>query len=117
MVYASTMKMRTRDNGARFNPLKPIEEQPGWCYLQLFKKEYRGIIDWPLFPMLMEMCSWEVELRDPDVLVGFVKPAGSNIWHVEARGHESWAHLDKYVKYMGHHIFGGDQKTYAAVAA
>ena len=117
MAYASTMNMRTRDDGARFNPLRPIEEQPGWCYLRLFKKEYRDIIDWPSFPTLMEMCSWEVELRDPDVLVGFVKPAGSNIWHVEARGHESWAHLDKYVKYMGHHIFRGDQKTYAAVAA
>ena len=84
MVYASTMNMRTRDDGARFNPLRPIEEQPGWCYLRLFKKEYHDIIDWPSFLTLMEMCSWEIKLRDPDVLVGFVKPAGSNIWHIEA---------------------------------
>ena len=117
MVYASTMSLKPRTDGAKFNPLRPIEEQPGWCYLRLFKREYRDIIDWPSFPTLMEICSWEVELRDPDVLVGFVKPAGSSIWHIEARGHESWAHLEKYAKYIGHHIFGGDQNTYAAVAA
>ena len=117
MVYASTMSLKPRTDGVKFNPLIPIEEQPGWCYLRLFKREYCDIIDWPLFPTLMEICSWEVELRDPDVLVGFVKPAGSSIWHIEARGHESWAHLEKYAKYIGHHIFGGDQKTYAAVTA
>ena len=85
MVYVSTMSLKPRTDGAKFNPLKPIEEQPGWCYLRLFKREYRDIIDWPSFPTLMEICSWEVELRDPDVLVGFVKPAGSSIWHIEAR--------------------------------
>ena len=117
MVYASTMSLKPRTDGAKFNPLILIEEQPGWCYLRLFKREYHDLIDWPLFLTLMEICSWEVELRDPDVLVGFVKPAGSSIWHIEARGHESWAHLEKYAKYIGHHIFGGDQNTYAAVTA
>ena len=116
MVYASTMLLKPRADGVKFNPLKPIEEQPGWCYLRLFKREYQDLINWPLFPMLMEICRWEVELCDTNVLVGFVKPVGSSIWHIKARGHESWVHLEKYAKYIGHHIFGGDQKTYAAVA-
>ena len=77
------MSLKPRTDGAKFNPLIPIEEQLGWCYLRLFNREYRDIIDWPLFPTLMEICSWEVELRDPDVLVGFVKPAGSSIWHID----------------------------------
>ena len=117
MVYALTMSLKPRTDGAKFNPLIPIEEQPGWCYLRLFKREYRDLIDWPSFPTLMEICSWEVELRDPNILVGFIKPAGSSIWHIEERGHESWVHLEKYTKYIGHHIFGGDQNTYAAVTA
>ena len=117
MVYALTMSLKPRTDGAKFNPLILIEEQPGWCYLRLFKREYQDLIDWPSFPTLMEICSWEVELCDPDVLVGFIKPAGSSIWHIKARGHESWVHLEKYAKYIGHHIFGGDQNTYATVTA
>ena len=84
---------------------------------ETLQREYRDIINWPSFPMLMEICSWEVELQDPNILVGFVKPAGSSIWHIKARGHENWAHLEKYAKYIRHHIFGGDQSTYAAVTA
>ena len=62
MVYASTMSLKPRMDGAKFNLLILIEEQPGWCYLRLFKREYRDIIDWPSFLTLMEICSWEVEL-------------------------------------------------------
>ena len=40
MVYALMMSLKPRADGVKFNPLKPIEEQPGWCYLRLFKREY-----------------------------------------------------------------------------
>ena len=40
MVYASMMSLKPRTDRAKFNPLKPIEEQLGWCYLRLFKREY-----------------------------------------------------------------------------
>ena len=48
----------------RYRSWIPLDEQPGYCYLRLFKRELRDLIDWLAYPTLLEICSWEVKLRD-----------------------------------------------------
>ena len=67
--------------------------------------------------MLLEICSWEVELRDEQVMVGLVKAKGRMVWHMEGRGDLSWVHLTKMKEDLGHILLGADQQSYAAVAA
>lgn len=116
MTYTVTQMPKQR-KGERFNPLKSIEEQPGFCYLQLFKKELRDKVDWPSFPTWMEVMNWEIELRDPMVTVGIKHQGNENIWHVSPRGHMCWTAIDKLMPRFGHHLVGADQPTYAAMAA
>ena len=101
----------------KYRPWLPLDDQPGYCYLRLFKKELRDLIDWPAFPTLLEICQWEVELRDDRAMVGLVKVKGRTVWHVEGRGDLSWAHLMKMKEDMGHILLGADQQTYVAVVA
>ena len=108
---------RLRGTNGRYHPWLPLDDQPGYCYLRLFKKELRELIDWPAFPTLLEIFQWEVELRDDRAMVGLVKMKGRTVWHVEGRGDLSWAHLTKMKEDMGHILLGADQRSYAAVAA
>ena len=67
MTYGITMLPKSRRLGGtnrKYRPWLPLDNQPGYCYLRLFKKELRELIDWPAFPTLLEICQWEVELRD-----------------------------------------------------
>ena len=67
--------------------------------------------------MLLEICQWEVELRDDQAMIGLVKAKGRTVWHVEERGDLFWAHLTKMKEDLGHILLGVDQRSYAAVAA
>ena len=67
--------------------------------------------------MLLEVCSWEVELHDKRVMAGLVKAQGRMVWHVEGRGDLSWAHLTKMKEDLRHIILGVDQRSYVAVVA
>ena len=118
MTYVVTTLPRSH-NGAngKYRPWISLDEQPRYCYLRLFKKELREHIDWPAYPTLLEICSWEVELRDDRAMVGLVKEKGRTVWHVEGRGDLSWAHLTKMKEDLGHILLGADQRSYAAVAA
>ena len=67
MTYVvTTLPTSRRLGGAngKYRPWMPLDEQPGYCYLRLFKQELRDLIDWPAFPTLLEICRWEVKLRD-----------------------------------------------------
>jgi hypothetical protein len=109
MVYAVTALPKNRDTG-KYNPLKPIEEQPGFCYLWLFKKEIRDKMVWPAYLMLREICNWEVELRDEGAHVVLVSKDGT-LYHVEPRGHDTWEHINQMVTFLGNVIVGADQRT------
>ena len=89
--------------------IKDEDDQPGYCYLRLFKKELRDLIDWPAYLTLLEICQWEVELHDDRVMVGLVKAKGRTVWHVEGRGDLSWVHLTKMKEDLGHILLGADQ--------
>ena len=120
MTYAVTTLLTShRLGGANGNYRLwiPLDEQPGYCYLQLFKWELRDLIDWLAYPTLLEICSWEVKLGDKWAMVGLVKAKGKSVWHVEGRGDLSWAHLTKMKEDLGHILLGADQWSYAAVAA
>jgi hypothetical protein len=82
----------------------------------LFKKEIRDKMDWPAYPMLREICNWEVELRDEGAHVVLVSKDGT-LDHMEPRGHDTWEHIDQMVTFLGNVIVGADQRTYNAVAA
>ena len=76
MTYAvTTLPMSCRLGGAngKYRLWIPLDEQPGYCYLWLFKQELRDQIDWLAYPTLLEICSWEVKLRDKQMMVGLVK--------------------------------------------
>ena len=120
MTYAiTTLPMSRRLGGAngKYRSWIPLDEQPGYCYLQLFKRELRDLIDWLAYPTLLEICSWEVELHNERVMVGLVKVKGRTVWHVEGRGDLLWVHLTKMKEDLGHILLGADQRSYAAVAA
>ena len=120
MIYAvTTLPTSCRLGGAngKYRPWAPLGKQLGYCYLRLFKRELRDQIDWPAYPMLLEVCSWEVELHDEQAMVGLVKARGRTVWHIEGRGDLSWAHLTKMKEDLGHILLGADQRLYAAVAA
>ena len=105
MTYmVTTLPMSRRLGGAngRYRPWAPLDEQPGYCYLQLFKWELRDQMDWLAYLTLLEICSWEVELHDEWAMVGLVKAQGRMVWHVEGRGDLSWAHLTKMKEELGH---------------
>ena len=112
MTYGITTlpkSRRLRGANGKYRPWLPLDDQPGYCYLRLFKKELRDLIDWPAYPMLLEICQWEVKLRDDQVMVGLVKVKGRTVWHVEGRGDLSWAHLTKMKEDLGHILLGADQ--------
>ena len=120
MTYAITTLLTSRRLGGangKYRSWIPLDEQPGYCYLRLFKRELRDLIDWLAYPTLLEICSWEVELRNERVMVGLVKVKGRTVWHVEGRGDLSWVHLTKMKEDLGHILLGADQQSYAAVAA
>ena len=120
MTYVvTTLPTSCRLGGAngKYRPWAPLDKQPGYCYLQLFKQELRDQIDWPAYPMLLEVCSWEVELRDEQAMVGLVKARGRTVWHIEGRGDLSWVHLTKMKEDLGHILLGAGQRSYATVAA
>ena len=120
MTYAITTLPTSRRLGGtngKYRSWIPLDDQPGYCYLQLFKKELRDLIDWPAYPTLLEICQWEVELCDDRAMVRLVKAKGRTVWHMEGRGDLSWAHLTKMKDDLGHILLGADQRTYAAVAA
>ena len=120
MTYGITTLPKSRRLGGangKYRSWLPLDDQPGYCYLRLFKKELRDLIDWPAYPMLMEICQWEVELCDDRAMVRLVKAKGRTVWHVEGRGDLSWVHLTKMKEDLGHILLGVDQRTYAAVAA
>ena len=120
MTYAITTLLTSRRLGGangKYRSWIPLDEQPGYCYLRLFKRELRDLIDWLAYPTLLEICSWEVELRNERVMVGLVKVKGRTVWHMEGRGDLSWAHLTKMKEDLGHILLGADQQSYAAVAA
>ena len=60
----------------KYRPWAPLDKQPGYCYLWLFKWELRDQIDWLAYPTLLEVYSWEVELCDEQAMVGLVKAWG-----------------------------------------
>ena len=120
MTYVvTTLPTSCRLGGAngKYRPWAPLGKQLGYCYLRLFKRELRDQIDWPAYLMLLEVCSWEVELHDEQAMVGLVKARGRTVWHIEGRGDLSWAHLTKMKEDLGHILLGADQRLYAAVAA
>ena len=120
MTYAvTTLPMSCRLGGAngKYRSWIPLDEQPGYCYLWFFKQELRDLIHWPAYLTLLEICSWEVELRDERAMVGLVKAKGRTVWHVEGRGDLSWAHLTKMKEDLGYILLGADQRSYVAVAA
>ena len=120
MTYGITMLPKSHRLGGtngRYRPWLPLDDQPGYCYLRLFKKELRDLIDWLAFLTLLEICQWEVELRDDRAMVGLVKAKGRTVWHMEGRGDLSWAHLTKMKEDLGHILLGVDQRSYVAVAA
>ena len=105
MTYmVTTLPTSRRLGGAngRYRSWIPLDEQPGYCYLRLFKRELRDHIDWPACLTLLEICSWEVELQDERAMVGLVKAKGRSVWHVEGRGDLSWVHLTKMKEDLGH---------------
>ena len=120
MTYTvTTLLMSCRLGGAngKYRSWIPLDEQPGYCCLWLFKRELRDLINWPAYPTLLEICSWEVELWDEWAMVGLVKAKGKSVWHMEGRGDLSWAHLTKMKEDLGHILLGVDQWSYTAVAA
>ena len=67
MTYGITTLPKSRRPGGanrKYCSWLPLDDQPGYCYLWLFKKELRDLIDWPAYPTLLEICQWEVELCD-----------------------------------------------------
>ena len=67
MTYGITTLPKSRRLGrvnGKYRSWLPLDDQPGYCYLRLFKKELRDLIDWPAYPTLLEICQWEVELQD-----------------------------------------------------
>ena len=120
MTYGITTLPKSRRLGGanrKYRSWLPLDDQPGYCYLWLFKKELRDLINWPAYPTLLKICQWEVELRNDRAMVGLVKAKGRTVWHVEGRGDLSWAHLTKMKEDLGHILLGADQRSYAAVAA
>ena len=112
MTYGITTLLTSRRLGGadgKYRSWLPLDDQPGYCYLRLFKKELRDLIDWPAYPMLLEICQWEVKLRDDRAMVGLVKAKGRMVWHVEGRGDLSWVHLTKMKEDLGHILLGADQ--------
>ena len=112
MTYVvTTLLMSRRLGGAngRYRLWAPLDEQPRYCYLWLFKRELRDQIDWLAYLTLLEVCSWEVELCNEQAMVGLVKAQGRMVWHVKGRGDLSWAHLTKMKEDLGHILLGADQ--------
>ena len=101
----------------KYHSWLPLDNQPRYCYLRLFKKELRDLINWPAYLTLLEICQWEVKLRDKWAMVGLVKAKGRTVWHMEGRGDLSWAHLMKMKEDLRYILLGADQWSYAAVAA
>ena len=120
MTYGITTLPKScglRGTNGKYCPWLPLDDQPRYCYLRLFKKELRDLIDWPAFLTLLEICQQEVELCNDQPMVGLVKTKGRMVWHVEGRGDLLWAHLTKMKEDLGHILLGADQQTYTAVAA
>ena len=65
MTYGITTLPKSRRLGGvngRYHSWLPLDDQPGYCYLRLFKKELRDLIDWPAYPTLLEICQWVSKL-------------------------------------------------------
>ena len=72
MVRAHRQKIE-RKSSRKYILEISLEQQPGFCYLHLFRREIRRLIDWPQYPMLHEVCSWDPELRNEEVKFEFTR--------------------------------------------
>ncbi|KAF8636955.1 hypothetical protein AX14_010367, partial [Amanita brunnescens Koide BX004] len=72
MVHAHHQKIE-RKSSRKYIPTLSLEQQPGFCYLHLFRKEIRELIDWPRYPTLHEVCSWDPELRNEEIKFEFTR--------------------------------------------
>ena len=93
MVRAHRQKIE-RKSSRKYILTQSLEQQPGFCYLHLFRREIRELIDWPRYPTLHEVCSWEPELRNEDVKFEFTRE-GVRLYHFRPGGNLDWKELEE----------------------
>ncbi|KAF8676769.1 hypothetical protein AX14_004823 [Amanita brunnescens Koide BX004] len=81
MVRAHRQKIE-RKSSRKYIPTLSLEQQPGFCYLHLFCREIRELINWPRYPTLHEVCSWDPELRNEEVKFEFTRE-GVRLYHLQ----------------------------------
>ena len=90
----------------KYIPEISIEQQPRFCYIHLFRKEICDMINWPWYPTLHEVCSWDPELWDE----------GVQLYHFHPGGNINWKELEEINKSMGHILAEVEQLSFADVA-
>ncbi|KAF8702665.1 hypothetical protein AX14_014355 [Amanita brunnescens Koide BX004] len=114
MVCANRQKIK-RHSSRKYILTMSLEQQPGFCYLHLLRKEVRDLIDWPRYPTLHEVCSWDPELRNEEVKFEFTRE-GVRLYHFQPGGTTDWKELEEINKTMGHVLVGAERRTFADVA-
>ncbi|KAF8645286.1 hypothetical protein AX14_009268, partial [Amanita brunnescens Koide BX004] len=114
MVCAHRQKIE-RKSSRKYIPTLSLEQQPGFCYLHLFRREVRELIDWPRYPTLHEVCSWDPELRNEEVKFEFTRE-GVRLYHFKPGGNTDWKELEEINKTMGHVLVGAEKRSFADVA-
>ncbi|KAF8632523.1 hypothetical protein AX14_010815 [Amanita brunnescens Koide BX004] len=114
MVRAHRQKIE-RKSSRKYIPTLSLEQQPGFCYLHLFRREIRELIDWPRYPTLHEVCSWDPELRNEEVKFEFTRE-GVRLYHFRPGGNTDWKELEEINKTMGHVLVGAEKRSFADVA-
>ncbi|KAF8671904.1 hypothetical protein AX14_005634 [Amanita brunnescens Koide BX004] len=114
MVRAHRQKIE-RKSSRKYIPTLSLEQQPGFCYLHLFRREIRELIDWPRYPTLHEVCSWDPELRNEEVKFEFTRE-GVRLYHFKPGGNTDWKELEEINKTMGHVLVGAEKRSFADIA-
>ncbi|KAF8670115.1 hypothetical protein AX14_005943 [Amanita brunnescens Koide BX004] len=114
MVQAHRQKIERRTS-RKYVPTLSLEQQPGFCYLHLFRREIQKLIDWPRYPTLHEVCSWDPELRNEEVKFEFTRE-GVRLYHFKPGGNTDWKELEEINKTMGHVLVGAERRSFADVA-
>ena len=73
------------------------------------------MVDWPRYPTLHEVYSWDPELRNKEVKFEFTCE-GVQLYHFQPGGNLDWKELEEINKTMGHVLVGAKKRSFADVA-
>lgn len=84
-----------------------VYDRPGYCYLLLIKREHRNEFDWPKYPTIHDVLSWEPELRDYNAAVNITRE-GIRLFHVGRGMNYGWDELERMASNgFGQAMIGG----------